>query len=229
MMTQTWSAVLTSSFQNLWIGIIQFLPNVIIACAIFLIGWLIGSAIASVIAQLIKSLRVDDALRHAGFEEVTKRAGMDLDSGKFLGGLVKWFIIIAFLVASLDVLGLHQVNIFIQEVVLLYLPQVIAAVLILLIAAVIAEAAQTVVTAAARAANLRSARFTGKVAHWAIWVFAILAALNQLSVASVFVQTFFTGIVVAISLAIGLSFGLGGQDVAKHYLEHMREELKHHN
>ncbi len=225
---ETWTEVLTRSFQGLWMGIIQFLPNVVVALLIFFFGWLVGSAVARIIAQIIDSLKVDEALKHAGFEDLARRAGFKLNSGWFLGALVKWFVIIAFLVASLDVLGLHQVNIFIQEVVLLYLPQVIAAVLILLVAAVIAEVAQAVVSGAGRAANLRSANFAGKVTHWAIWIFAFLAALNQLSVASVFVQTFFTGFVVAVSLALGLSFGLGGQDAAKHYIERMRDEIKHH-
>ena len=142
-----------------------------------------------------------------------------------LGGLVKWFVIIIFLVASFDVLGLTQVNIFLQEVVLLYLPQVIVAVLILLVAAVIAEVMQNIVVGAAKAAHLRSASFFGKVTKWSIWVFAILAAINQLGVATAFVQTFFTGVVVAVSLALGLAFGLGGQDAAARYIEEIRGEI----
>lgn len=226
MMIESWSDVLIRSFQSLWVGVIQFIPNLVVAFLIFLAGWLVGTALAHIVSQVVASLKVDNALRSAGFEDVLSRAGFRLNSGNFLGELIKWFVIIAFLVASLDVLGLNQVNIFLQEVVLLYLPQVIAAVLILLVAAVIAEVSQTVVVGAAKAADMPSAHFLGNVTRWAIWIFAFLAALNQLSVASIFVQTLFTGVVVAVSLALGLSFGLGGQDVAKHYLEKMRDEMK---
>lgn len=226
MMIESWSDVLIRSFQSLWVGVIQFIPNLVVAFLIFLAGWLVGTALAHIVSQVVASLKVDNALRSAGFEDVLSRAGFRLNSGNFLGELIKWFVIIAFLVASLDVLGLNQVNIFLQEVVLLYLPQVIAAVLILLVAAVIAEVSQTVVIGAAKAADMPSAHFLGNVTRWAIWIFAFLAALNQLSVASIFVQTLFTGVVVAVSLALGLSFGLGGQDVAKHYLEKMRDEMK---
>lgn len=229
MLIQTWAEVLTQSFQDLWLGIVKFVPNFVVAVIIFVVGWVVGAVLGRVIAQVVRSLKVDNALRSAGFDDVLSRAGFELDSGKFLGALVKWFVIVVFLVAALEVLGLTQVNVFLQEVVLLYLPNVIVAVLILLVAAVIAEVMQNLVIGAAKAAHMASAHFLGSVTKWAIWIFAILAALNQLHVATAFVQTLFTGIVVAISLALGLAFGLGGQDAAARYLEKVRGEIAHRN
>ncbi len=221
----TWADVLTQSFQNLFYGLVAFLPNFVAALVIFVIGWLIGAGLGRVVAQVINSLRVDQALKAAGVDRVVERAGFTLNSGAFLGVLVKWFFIIVFLVAALDVLGLTEVTIFLRAVVLGYLPQVIVAVLILLVAAVVAEASQKIVAGSAAAANLRSANFLGALARWAIWVFAILAALDQLGVTP-FVQTLFTGVVVALALAFGLSFGLGGQQAAAHAIEKMREQIK---
>lgn len=224
-----WTQVLTTSFQELSNGLVTFIPSLIVAVVIFLLGWLVGAGLGRIVAQLIGSLKVDNALRSAGLEEVATRAGFTLDSGKFLGGLVKWFVIVVFLVAALDILELNQVNIFLREIVLTYLPQVIVAVLILLMGAVIAEVMQNVVVGAVRAAHLQSARLLGNVTKWSIWLFAIFAALSQLSVAAVFVQTLFTGIVIALSLAIGLSFGLGGADAAARYIEKVREDISHRN
>ena len=226
MLLQTWTEVLQQSAQDLWLGLVAIVPSLVVALIIFVIGWIIGAVLGRVVAQIVASLKIDNALRSAGFEDTFNRAGFTLDSGSFLGGLVKWFVIIVFLVASLDVLGLNQVNIFLQEVVLLYLPQVIVAVLILLVAAVIAELARNVVTGGAKAANMMSANLLGSVAKWSIWVFAVLAALNQLGVATAFVQTLFTGVIVALSLGFGLAFGLGGQQAAASYLEKLRSEVK---
>ena len=92
-------------------------------------------------------------------------------------------------------------------------------------AAVLADAVQRVVTGSAAAANIRTANFLGTLARWAIWIFAILAALDQLGVTP-FIQTLFTGLVVALALAFGLAFGLGGQQAAADYIKKMREELK---
>lgn len=225
MLLNTWLEVLQQSFQDLLAGVVNFLPNLVVAVVIFIIGWLIGSILARVIEQVVKAVRIDNALKSAGVDEVLNRAGFSLNSGGFLGALVKWFVIIVFLVAALEVLGLTQVNVFLQQVVLLYLPQVIVAVLILLVAAVVAEVMRNVVVGAAKAAGMMSANFLGTITQWSIWIFAALTALGQLGVASPFVQTLFTGIVVAISLAFGLAFGLGGQDAAARFLEKMRQEV----
>lgn len=228
MFLTTWADVLTQSFQGISYGLIAFLPNLIVALLIFIIGWLIGAGIGRIVAQVIRSLRVDQALRSAGVEQVVQRAGFRLDSGAFLGFLVKWFFIVIGLVTALDVLHLTEVNIFLRTVVLGYLPQVIIAVLILLVAAVVADATQKVVAGSARAAHLRSANLMGSIARWAIWIFAILAALDHLQVASDFIQPLFTGFVVALALAFGLSFGLGGQQAAARFIEKMREEVQDH-
>lgn len=220
-----WADVLNLSFQNLFYGLVEYLPNLLIAVIIFIVGWLIGAGLGRVVAQVVNSLRVDQALRAAGVERVLERAGFSLNSGAFLGMLVKWFFILVFLVAALEVLGLTQVTMFLTAVVLGYLPRVIVAVLILLVAAVIAEAAQRLVAGSARAANLRSANFLGAMARWAIWIFAVLAALDQLGVTP-FVQTLFTGVVVALALAFGLSFGLGGQAAAGRFIDRMQSEMK---
>jgi len=226
MVFTTWASVLSQSFQNLFYGLVAFVPNLIIAIIIFTIGWLIGIGLGRVTAQIVDALRVDQALKATGFERVLSRAGFALSSGAFLGFLVKWFFIIVFLVASLDVLHLTTVNLFISDVVLGYLPQVIVAVLIILVAAIVADAARRVVEGSARAASLNTAGFLGKIAQYSIWIFAILAALAQLDVATAFVQTLFTGVVIAVSLAVGLAFGLGGQKAAEQYIDHIKDEIK---
>lgn len=224
MFLTTWADVLAASFQNLFYGLVAFIPNLLVAVIIFIIGWLVGAGLGRLIAQVINSLRVDQALRSAGVERVLERAGFTLNSGAFVGMLVKWFFILVFLVASLEVLGLTQVTEFLRGVVLTYIPQVIVAVLILLAAAVIADVVQRLVTGAARAGNLQAANLLGTVARWAIWIFAILVALDRLGV-SPLVQTLFTGVVVALSLAFGLAFGLGGQQAAAKYISKVQEEI----
>lgn len=225
MMIENWSNVLSQSFMDIWTGVASFVPNLVIAIIIFVIGWVVGALVGKIVSQLFRSIKVDQALRSAGVEEVTRRSGYDLDSGKFVGSLVKWFIIVVFLVAAFDVLGLAQVNIFLQEVVLVYLPRVIVAVLILLVAVVIADTMQKIVVASARAAHIQSANFLGTVTKWSIWIFAILTVLFQLGIAAPFVQTLFTGFVVAISLAVGLAFGLGGQNAAAEVVEKIKREV----
>lgn len=227
-MFETWSSGLRESFNELGNGVIGFIPEFVVAIVIFIIGWAVGSLLGQIVAQIVRSLKVDNLLKSAKVDEVLKRGGFNLDSGRFLGALVEWFVILVFLVASLDVLGLSQVNEFLRGVVLTYLPQVIVAVLILLVAVVIASAMQRIVVGAAMAAGVKSANFLGVLTKWSIWIFAVLMALLQLNIAGVLIQTLFQGVVVALSLAFGLSFGLGGQQAAAEFIDKVKGEIKSH-
>lgn len=226
MYVQEWAVVLQQSFNNLLWGVVNFIPSFLFAIIIFLIGWVIAVYLGMLIEQIIRAIKVDHALRSAGVEAAVERAGYSLNSGAFLGALVKWFVIVVFLMAALQIMGLSQVSFFLQQVVVGYVPNVIVAVLILLVAAVVAEVAGGVVTGSARAAGVTAAGFAGTIARWAIWIFAIIAAMSQLGIAAALLQTLFTGVVVALSLAFGLAFGLGGQDSAASMLNKVRDDFK---
>ncbi len=227
MIVQQWADVFTRSFQDLSWVVVQFAPRIVFAVVIFMIGWLIGAILGRIVAQLMRALKVDHALKGAGLEEVVTRAGFSLNAGKFVGELVKWFIVVIFLSASLEFLGLTQVTIFLQDVVLLYLPKVIVAALILILAAVIAEMAKSAVVASARAAGAHSVHLVGSVTKWSIWIFAVLAALVQIGIAVALLQTLFTGFVIAFALAFGLAFGLGGKEHASDFIAKLRKEVSH--
>ncbi|MFA6554724.1 MAG: hypothetical protein WCS89_04450 [Candidatus Paceibacterota bacterium] len=215
---QNWGDVFTLSLQNVWLGVASFVPNLIIAIIIFAIGWILASLIEKMVEHLFKALKVDAALKSAGLEDVVRRAGHSLNSGLFVGALVKWFIIVVFLIASFDVLGLSRVTMFLQQVVD-YLPQVIVTVLILMVAMVIANTMERIVVASSKATNIRSAELLGRITRWAIWIFAVLTALFNLGIAPSIIQTIITAIFAGGALALGLAFGLGGKESAQKLIE----------
>jgi len=225
MVAQDWSDVILVSFQSLWQGVIGFLPKLILALIIFIIGWVVAVTLGRLVSQLVGFFKVDKILQKTGIEEPLARGGIRLNSGAFVGGLVRWFFLIVFLVASIDILGFTQVAIFLKDVVLLYLPNVIVAALILLAAALLADALQKIVVSSAKAAHISSAHFLGGVSRWSIWLFAILAALYQLGIAGPFVQTLFTGFVAMLSIAGGLAFGLGGKEAASQFVAKLRQDI----
>jgi len=213
------------SFYSLIYGLMTFLPALVFAIIVFIIGWVVGAIVGRFVSQVVHALKVDQALRSAGMEEAVHRAGYKLDTGAFVGGLFKWFIIVVFLLASLEILGLSQVTLFLQQIALFYVPQVIVAVIILLAAAVVGQLVQNVVTGSARAAGISSAGFVGTLARWTIWIIGLFAALSQLGIATQIINILMTGVMVAFALAFGLAFGLGGQETAAHILNKMRDEM----
>lgn len=224
MVVQSWTEVITVSLQTLWSGFIGFLPNLLGAIIIFIIGWLIAVVLAKLAAQVIRVLRVDRILGKMGFKRSLERANLKLDSGKFIGELVKWFFIIVFLMAATDILNLPQVTDFLKRI-LFYIPHLIVAVLILLAAVLIANFLQKLVKASVEAADLKGSNFLGTVTKWAVLVFGILAALLQLGIVPALIQTIFTGFVAALAIAVGLAFGLGGKDLASQVLSKLKRDV----
>ncbi|MCX6713790.1 MAG: hypothetical protein NTV48_01660 [Candidatus Vogelbacteria bacterium] len=221
---QTWGSALNLSFQNLWMGTIGFIPNLIIAIILIVVGWVFGDAIGLWVTKLFRSLKIDKALEKLDLHVLLNRAGYRLDVGLFLGTLLKWFVILGFLTASLDVLQLTAVNDFLKQI-LAYIPRVIIATIVLVIAAVIAEVLQKIVVASAKAANVSSAELFGGITKWLIWIFAFIMIMEQLGMMGPFLQIFITGVVATITIAVGVSFGLGGKDAAAGFINKLRGEI----
>ena len=152
---------------------------------------------------------------------------MNLNSGHFLGEVVKWFVIIVFLIPSLNLVGLDGIKDFLQGDVLGFLPRVIVAAFILIIATIVADALSKTVVASVRTMNLSSANMLGAVAKYAVWIFAFIIALGQLGVADYYMSVLFTGIIAMISIGGALAFGLGGRDAAAKFIAKVSEEVSH--
>jgi hypothetical protein len=219
----TWGTVFNASLQGLWWGFVQFTPKLLVAIIFFIVGWVLGSLVAKAIEQVFSSLKIDALFRSVGAENFFRRAGMNLNSGYFVGQVVRWFLIIVFLLPSLNLVGLTEVSSFLTNGVLLFLPQVVVAAFVLIIAAFVSEGLQKAVVATAKSMNLRSANMFGAVAKYAVWVFAIIIALGKLGLGD-YMNVLFTGIVAMLALAGALAFGLGAKDHAARFLSKISEE-----
>lgn len=224
MILQTWGDVIVVSLQEVWASLASFIPLLVGAVVVFLIGWVVAVALGKVVEQVVRSLRVDSLLAKLDVGRAVERAGWKLNSGAFVGWLVKWSLVIAFLLAAVNILGLTAVSDFLRDV-LLYIPNVVVAALILIIAALVADVVERAVKGSVEAAGYRGA-LVGVMTRWSIWVFAFFVVLPQLGIATALIQTLVTGLVAALAIAFGLAFGLGGRDVAASFLERMRSELR---
>lgn len=216
---------LTGAFDSVSSTVALFVPKLLLALIIFIVGWIIGAIVGRFVSQVISALKVDHAMKRVGVEEVVHRAGFKLNTGMFLGKIIEWFVVIIFLIAAFEVLELTQINAFLLDTVLGYIPNVIVAALILVIAALISDAVNKIVVGSAKAARLPSAHFLGGVSKWAIWIFAIIAALDHLGIASDLLEVLFTGLVYMLTIAGGLAFGIGGKDAAARFIERLRGDI----
>ena len=209
------------SLQTAWYKLLQYLPQIIGAIIILIIGWIVASFIGGVVQRILYWTGVDSYADRLG---VNQRFGLSpkykIISG-MLGAVVKWFLVVVTLVAAVNVLNLQQVNIFLNSV-LLYIPNVIAAVIILTTGLLIAEGIGSFVGKSLQASRLPVDRrdLVGKIARYAIIVFTVLAVLTQLNIVPQLVQILFGGLM----LALALAFGLGGRDEAARWLATFRRD-----
>jgi hypothetical protein len=221
MVVQTWTDVVAASLQNLWLGFMDFVPRLIGSLIVLILGLIVAAGLGILVEKIFDAIRLDAFLKKIGLGPFFERAGLRLRAAYFLGRLVYWFIIVAFLLAAVDSLGLYALSQFLQSV-LNYLPNVIAAVLIMLAAVVLANFLRRLTSASVMSAKLHAAHFLGTLVWWAIVVFGFLAALEQLNIAAAVIQSIITGFIAMMALAGGLAFGLGGRDYAAHLLGKLR-------
>ena len=222
----SWGDAFIASFQSFKWALASFIPQLVFAIILFVIGWILAHYVGKAIKALVDSLKLDTMFRSTGLEKNLERAGMHLSVGGFIGGLFRWIIIIGFFIASMQFLGLTEVTSFLNSALIPYLLQVLVAALLLAVASVIAEGARKLVIASASGANIGSAKALGSVAFYAIWIFAIFFALSGLGIAQQYMGTLFTGIVFMLALAGGLAFGLGGKEAAARTIENIKGSMK---
>ena len=139
--------------------------------------------------------------------------------------MVYWFIMILVIIASLDALGLPIVSDLLNSI-FLYIPNVVAAVIVLILGFLLGNLLSAVVRTAASNVGLKTAEGMGKLALYSIVFFSGAIALNQLDIGEEIVAAAFIIAFGAFALAMALAFGLGGRDAAAEYLKRWLEEKK---
>lgn len=221
---QTWGEAITTSLIDLWMRFVSFLPSLIGALLVFFLGLIAAIALGKAAEKIIAALRVDQVVEKMKVGEKLESAGFKISISRFFGELVKWFLILVFLMAATDILGLGQVTSFLNSVIL-YIPNLVVATIILAIAFLLGNFVYDVVRHSTKAAGVMSATLLATISKWAIVIFGLLAALVQLGIAVSLVNTLFIGVVAALALAAGLAFGLGGKEEAGTILRKLREEI----
>ena len=225
MIVTNWLDTTIAALKNLWIGFIDFIPSLIGALIVFIVGWIIALAIGKLVAEVLKRVRFNQIFEKGGWKAALEKADIKVDASAFIGAIIKWVLLIAFLIAAVQILGLTQLKDFFVDV-LNYLPNVVVAAFILVVAVIIADILEKVVRAAVEGVKVGYGQLVGGIIKWSIWVFAILAILLQLGIAEDLVKLIIQGIIALIVIAGGLAFGLGGKDVAAEILQGLREKLR---
>lgn len=225
MVIQDWVSVVVGSLQGLWVGAVGVLGSIVGALVVLIVGLIVASGLAALVERVVNLLKLDNLLKSLGLQTYFDRAGITLNSSRFFGRIVYWFLVVVFLLAATDILGFFTLSNFLREV-LLYIPNVLVAVLIMLAAVVVASFLRNLVKASVKSAKLHAPSFLGTITWWAIVVFGFFAALSQLGIAVSIINSLVTGFVAMLALAGGIAFGLGGKEYAALLIKRLREQTE---
>lgn len=210
--------VLVGTIGSLFSEIMLFLPNLLAAVLILIVGLVFASVLGTIARKAIHYAQLDRLSEGSTTVAKLKEGGIEFSPSAIVGWIVKWFFIVVTFIAVADVLGLSQVTVFLNEI-MLYIPNVIAAVLILIVGIVVGDALEKVVRASAGASRIVSGNgeTVAVLARWSVVIFALFAALSQLGIAESLIQILAAGIV----LALAISIGLGAKDKVKSIIDRL--------
>jgi len=226
MVVLDWIDTTVIALQNLWQGFISFIPNLVGAIIVFLIGWIISVAIGKLVAEILRRVKFNRIFETGEWKEALKRAEIKVNASAFVGAIIKWVLIIVFLSAAVEILGFREFTAFLTSDVLPFLPNVIVAAFIFVVAVIIADILEKVVRTAVEGAKVGYGPIVGAIVKWSIWIFAIFAILFQLGIAPDLVKIIIQGIVAVFVIAAGIAFGLGGKEIAGEMMQDIRNKLR---
>ena len=199
----------TEALQNF----LGFVPALIGALLILIIGWVISGFLAGLVERGLKAVGFERAAQSTGISGFIQRSGSSWTASAIVAEIVKWFIRLLAIQAAASILGLTQISQIVNAI-LLWLPNLVVAIVIIVIGTLIAKFVSGVVRGSTSQMGFTNPDLLASVAYYAIVVFAVLAAIDQLGIAETVVNTLFIGLVAMVVLAAGLAFGLGGQQTA---------------
>ncbi len=220
-----WTSITIDAMENLWQSFLLYIPNLILGILILIFGWFLATGLEKLTTQVLKKMKFDDLFDKEEWKEAMEKAKIKINASKFIGSIVKWIVSIIVLWLAVGIFGLVYFAEFMGDIIR-YIPNVIVASLIFVVAVILADLLSKIVVVAMEKAKFHHTSMAGEIVKWSIWIFAIFAILIELGIARELLSILFSGIVALIVIAGGLSFGLGGKDMATEILSNARKGIK---
>jgi small-conductance mechanosensitive channel len=206
-----------ASFIGVIGGIIAFLPNLLAAIVLIIVGWLLGKLLGAVVTRVLRAVRFNEVADRAEIDTFLEKAGVRAGPSAVVGGIVRWAVYLVFFLAAFTALGLPQVSTLINSLIA-YLPKVAVAVIVLLVGALAGKVMAGIVRGALGSMGMGNPDLFANVARFAIIAFAVIAALDILEIAPTVVSALWIAFLALIVGSVALAFGLGGREAASHLM-----------
>lgn len=220
-----WNTVLIEPVKAMLVRAATFLPTLIGILVILIVGWIVAAVLKNIAVRFLKIIQLDTASDKAGLNDVLKRGGIKQTLSELIGGLVYWLIMLLVVMTALNALGMTVVASLLDKVIL-YIPNVIAAIFIFALGVFLSSVFSTVVRTAGANAGLPQAKFLGQLTQAIIVIFVVIMTMEQLNIATTILTTTVSIMLASIGLAFAIAVGMGSKDIAGKLMQNLVDKLK---
>ncbi len=221
----TWQAIFVEPAKTVVSQVSQFLVNVLLVIIILIIGWIISKFIKTVIAKLLKTVKLDELADKIELNKLLAKGGITYPLSELVSIIVYWLALLVTFVVAINSIGMPIAAELLNKVAL-YVPNVIAAIFIMIFGMFVATILRNIVLTAANNAGLSQSKLLAQVVEIIVIVFAILVTLEQLSIKAQIIELTISIVLASLGLAFALAFGLGCKDLAGKFASELVEKMK---
>lgn len=220
-----WNMVVMVPVREILARVAGFLPTLVGVMVILIVGWIIAGALKNGVVKVLKLVQLDTASERSGLGDILRRGGIRQTVSELIGGLIYWLMMLLVFMTSLNALGMTVAASLLDKVIL-YIPNVIAAVFILALGIFFSSMVGTIVRTASSNAGITQAKFLGQLTQIVIMIFAVVITLEQLNIASSILNLAINIILASIGLAFAIAMGLGSKDIAGKMIQDLVNKVK---
>jgi len=220
-----WQVVLLEPAKIILSQISQFLVNVLLVVIILIIGWIIAKIIKTLVTKLLRAIKLDQLSDRIDLDNILAKGGISYSLSELIGVMCYWLALLITFVVAVNAIGLTVAADLLNRIVL-YVPNIIAAVFILILGMFVATLLSNIVKTVANNAGVSQAKLLGKIAEVLVLIFAVVIAVEQLGIAARIISLSITVILASVGLGVALAFGLGCRDLAAKFISDLIENLK---
>lgn len=206
---------------------ISFLPNIIAAIIILIIGWLLGRFLGRVVASILDRVGVDDALRKTALGQSIEQSGYSIVT--LFEVIVRWFIYLLAILAALGVLQLLAVTVMVAAIAA-YIPNIVAFILILVIGLIVVDWVVDIFQGFGESQQIDFVRPVALALRVFLYFIIIILALQQLALDLTIIYVFITpiawGVGIGVGAAIAIIVGFGLKDRAPQMMDDLLGKVK---
>ncbi len=212
--------IFVESLNQFWLQMVIFIPKLLAVIVILFFGWLLAKLARMGVKRLLDATQFDKFAQKSGLEAFMTHGNYNLTLSSIISQVVYWLVIILFIVAGANTLGLNEVANMLQQLAG-YLPRIIVAILVVIFGTLLARFINRLVFAWLYSIKFSHALTVSTTTEYGIQIMSVFVALEQLGIGMQLLHSLFVIVFGAIFLALALAFGLGGRDWAAKVIAEM--------